>query len=481
MSNITPETRRLLNKASNIMTRKKNNSRTIQNINGIRKSRKSLKSKLPIQNYNYITKLIDKYYNNDEVSKKYLEQASIISHKLPTQRRIIVIGDIHGDFEVAIKCLILAGCIKYIEPPINKTVPVMNAFFNTLEWIGGDTHIVQLGDQIDRIRPERWDGNDISRDTAYEDEGSTLEIFYLFNHLNELAQKYDGRVLSIIGNHEIMNVDGDFRYVSQEEFRCFQDHLKNIYHNKSKFPYHSKTLKRGRLTLYNTKHHRRQLQLPIGYRERLYAFAPTGLCANLMAMNYYTMLQIGNWLFCHGSPTIATASKYSIDLLNNITSLYLLGVDSEDGQLEKNFDNIMHPHGDINNNDETSILWARTFGENIESPIQEKHLSRMLNRILHLYNNKNGNTNPETKATHIAIGHTPQFQKGINAICDKRVWRCDVGMSKAFYSSSRNKEDNSPPKQEVLECGFERGDIQVLEILNGQPKILFYSANNKLA
>ena len=130
MSNITPETRRLLNKASNIMTRKKNNSRTIQNINGIRKSRKSLKSKSPNQNYNYITKLIDKYYNNDNVSNKYLQQAPRISHKLPTQRRIIVIGDIHGDFEVAIKCLILAGCIRYIEPPINKTVPVMNAFFN---------------------------------------------------------------------------------------------------------------------------------------------------------------------------------------------------------------------------------------------------------------------------------------------------------------------------------------------------------------
>jgi len=478
MNSITLETQNLLNKVSKIMSRKKKYSRITQNNTVIRKSRnfrKSLKSKSP--NQNYITKLIDKYYNNDEVSKKYLQQAPRIYHKLPTQRRIIVIGDIHGDFEVAIKCLILAGCIRYIEPPINKTVSVMDAFFNTLEWIGGDTHIVQLGDQIDRIRPQRWDANDISRDTAYEDEGSTLEIFYLFHHLNELSQKYGGRVLSIIGNHEIMNVDGDFRYVSQEEFRCFQDHLKHIYHNKSKFPYHSKTLKRGRLTLYNTKHHHRQLQLPIGYRERLYAFSPTGLCSNLMAMNYYTMLQIGNWLFCHGSPTIATTSKYSIDLINNITSLYLLGLDSEDGQLEKNFDNIMHPHGDTND-DEPSILWARTFGENIKSPIQEKHLSIMLNRILRLYNNKNGNTNSETKATHIAIGHTPQFQKGINSICDERVWRCDVGMSKAFYSSSRNNEDNSLTKLPVLEFGFERGDIQVLEILNGKPKILFYSDNN---
>ncbi len=451
------------------MSRKKTYSRgTISSRSNVRKQ--SVKTKTN-HTQNYITTLIDKYYNNDEVSKKYLQQAPKISYKLPQQRRIIVIGDIHGDFEVAIKCLILAGCISYIEPPVHKTVAVMDYFFNTLEWIGGDTYIVQLGDQIDRVRPQKWDANDISRDNAFEDEGSTLEIFYLFHHLDQLAQKHGGRVLSIIGNHEIMNVDGDFRYVSQEEFRCFQDHLKHIYHNKSKFPYQSKTLKRGRLTLYNTKHQRRHLQLPIGYRERLYAFAPTGLCANMMGMNYYTMLQIGNWLFCHGSPTIATASKYSIDLMNNITSLYLLGVDSEDSQIDKHFDNIVHPHG-TNDDDEKSILWARTFGEDIESNIKEKHLSRMLNRILHLYNNKNGNINPETKATHIAIGHTPQFQKGINAICDKRVWRCDVGMSKAFYSSSRNNEDNSPQKLPVLEYGFERGDIQVLEILNGQPKIL---------
>jgi hypothetical protein len=491
MSNISYETRELLNKFIR-MTKNKSNSRNTNEISKSNKFNKTNKSnninyflksiyEKNVNSPNYIIKLINKYYNNDNVFNEYLKNVYNIQHIFPKQRRIIVIGDIHGDFEIAIKCLILGGCISYIETPINKTVSIMDVFFNKLEWIGDDTYVVQLGDQIDRVRPQRWDANDISRDRAFEDEGSTLEIFYLFYHLNELAKVKGGRVLSILGNHEIMNVDGDFRYVSQEEFKCFKNHLKNVYHSKSKYPYQSKTLKRSRLTLYNSNTHTR---LPVGYKERLYAFSPSGLCANLMAMNYYTMLQIGNWLFCHGSPTIATCSKYSIDLINNITSLYLLGIDNSDEQLEKHFDAIMHPHPQQHSNiinksinktldileDDNSLLWSRTFGENINSKTKEINLSRLLNKILHLYNNKNGNITPDIKATHIAIGHTPQFNNGINTICNERVWRCDIGMSKAFHSSNKNNSENIHNNKK-----FERGNIQVLEILNGAPNILTYN------
>ena len=95
----------------------------------------------------------------------------------------------------------------------------MNNFFKKLEWIGNDTYIVQLGDQIDRVRPQNWDNNKLTIDSAYKDEGSTLEIFYLFYYLDKLARESKGRVFSIIGNHEIMNVEGDFRFVSLKEFK----------------------------------------------------------------------------------------------------------------------------------------------------------------------------------------------------------------------------------------------------------------------
>lgn len=480
---------------------KKNVGNNVGNNVGITNNR----SKLRVKNTNYIEKMVSEYYDNDLATDRYLKTAHKQIHYFPEQRRVIVIGDIHGDLDIAIKCLILAGCISYIEPPPHRTVDVMDSFFNSLEWIGGDTHIVQLGDQIDRVRPQRWDSNDITKDRAYEDEGSTLEIFYLFHHMNKLALQHGGRVLCILGNHEIMNVEGDFRYVSQAEFKSFKHHLGNTYIKQSKFPYHSRTLYNNRKKLSLSRkqsHHKYKLNnhaskqtiLPAGYRERIYAFSPTGLCANYLATNYYTLLQIGNWLFCHGSPTFHTCTTYSTDLINNIVSMYLLGIDSTDIHIENHFDMLMNPSSAFEptiqdafdeETEEKSILWSRTFGNNIKTITKDKYLTQLLDNILEKYNNKNHNNSTNDMATHIAIGHTPQTKKGINSICSNRVWRCDIGMSKAFKKNSNNsntlnKKDNKKDIEENVEDEVEEveddnrfcGMPQVLEIINNVPKIL---------
>lgn len=417
----------------------------------------------------YIDKLIDNYYNNDSISNKYVNTAHKKLHILPNQRRMIVFGDIHGDLEAAIECFIIAGCIKKITLPTNKTVINMNNFFNTIEWIGEDTYVVQLGDQIDRVRPQKWDHNDITRDNAFKDEGSTLEILYLFYYLNELAQKQRGRVFSIIGNHEIMNIEADFRYVSLKEFKCFKQHLKNTYKKNSKFPYNSNTLKNNsykfkhlqtkkshhnKKSNYNNKNHNNKIEreeeftnVPEGFRERLYAFSPTGLCSNLIGANNYVILQIGNWLFCHGGPVLETINTYSMDLINNIVSMYLLGIDNNKKYIETHYNNITKTKH--NNN----ILWNREFGEVDINNIREQELTHQLDTVLNGYNNKNS---VNYKATHIAIGHTTQYSanKGINSICDGRVWRCDVGMSRAFGNRTVYSHRNP----------------QVLEILNSDGK-----------
>jgi hypothetical protein len=422
-----------------------------------KKTRYSLK-----RHPDYLEKLINTFYDNDKCVSKYLSTAHRKLHALPPARRIIVIGDIHGDFDVAVKCLILAGCIAPINSPEIKSIENMDAFYKSLIWTGGDTQVVQLGDQIDRVRPRRWDSNSISQTEAHEDEGTTLEIFYLFWHLNQLAQKAQplaGAVHCIIGNHEIMNVEGDFSYVSSAEFNSFKNHLTHVYYPNSKYPYHSRTLKKTRET-------RKSKGLPVGYRERLYAFSPTGICSNFMAQNYYTLLQIGNWLFCHGSPTLSTFATYEIDLINTITSMYLLGLDSSGGtSIEYHFDKIMN--NDSSAREPTSLIWSRTFGE-IQPTQSEYKLEALLDKILATYNEKNNITSSQNKATHIAIGHTPQIhdnkQLGINSICNERVWRCDVGMSKAFINKANNSKDNTNINK--------TRKIQVLEIVDGKPHIL---------
>ncbi len=430
--------------------------------NRVIKAKNQKKTRYTIKkNPDYLEKLVTTYYDNDACVNKYLASAHRKIHILPHTRRIVVIGDIHGDFDAAVKCFILAGCIAPVEIPETKNIENMDIFFKSLKWTGADTHVVQLGDQIDRVRPRRWDSNSISQTEAHEDEGSTLEIFYLFWHLNNLAKQCKpspGAVHCIIGNHEIMNVEGNFSYVSSAEFDSFRNHLAHVYFNNSKYPYDSRTLK-------NTHQTRKSKSLPLGYRERLYAFSPTGLCANFMAKNYYTLLQIGNWLFCHGSPTLSTLATYEIDLINTITSMYLLGLDSKTGnKIEYHFDKIMND--DEKSKMPTSIIWSRTFGDiqHINKEHKQPHkndLEPFLDKILEVYNKKNNNTSIHNRATHIAIGHTPQIhddkQLGINSICHGRVWRCDVGMSKAFTRNKNSIKDRN---------------IQVLEIIDNKPRIL---------
>ena len=61
-----------------------------------------------------------------------------------------------------------------------------------------------------------------------------LRILNYFTKLHEEAQKVGGAVYSIIGNHELMNVNGDMRYVSHEGIKGFDNYKKedgnlNIY------------------------------------------------------------------------------------------------------------------------------------------------------------------------------------------------------------------------------------------------------------
>jgi len=431
----------------------------------------------------YIDNFIDDFYDNDILCNKFYETAYKRQHIFPMpskSNRVIVIGDIHGDLDVLMRCLILSGCVTSATTlPLlkNRTVSNMDKFYKSLKWVGGDTYLVQLGDQIDRVRPQNWDDNNISISDvgSINDEGCTLEIFYLFYYLDKLAREYGGRVFTIIGNHEIMNVEGDFRYVSMEEFKSFKKHLDKVYISKSKYPYYSRTLKTSLINKYNSQRHsyphaktyaknhpktnskssNKYSRLPDGYRERLYAFSPTGICANYLGTTGYMTLQIGQWLFCHGSPTNSTLSKYSIDLINTVISMYLLGIESIEDTIIKHYDILTNAE-----ENKSSIIWDRTFGQQIISDDNSTTNPLLLNKldtILENYNTTNNLMNNDNlKVKYVAIGHTPQSANvnGINSTCNGKVWRCDIGMSQAFAPDNRKKV-------QILEITGKK--IQVLE------------------
>lgn len=102
-------------------------------------------------------------------------------------RRIIAIGDLHGDYEAYLDIIQAAG--------------LSNAKGS---WKGGHAILVQMGDVPDR-------GPD------------TLKIIVHLQKLQKAAARKGGEVVVLLGNHEAMNVTGDLRYVSAGEYEEFRD------------------------------------------------------------------------------------------------------------------------------------------------------------------------------------------------------------------------------------------------------------------
>jgi hypothetical protein len=126
-------------------------------------------------------------------------------YELSSHKRIIVIGDIHGDIRRFKNILIDAKIIN-----------------NDLEWIANppETIVIQLGDQIDslnRLTNENWE---VLKD---------YEMIYFTEQLNMIARCKGGYCISLIGNHELMNIIGDFSYVSNNS-SC--DLRKNLFKPK---------------------------------------------------------------------------------------------------------------------------------------------------------------------------------------------------------------------------------------------------------
>ena len=99
--------------------------------------------------------------------------------------RIVAVGDVHGDFDQFVKTLRAAEVIDEKN-----------------DWKAGKTHLVQIGDVLDRGPDSR-------------------KAMDLLMKLEEQAPKAGGAVHALIGNHEAMVLLGDWRYVSSPEVEAF--------------------------------------------------------------------------------------------------------------------------------------------------------------------------------------------------------------------------------------------------------------------
>ncbi len=255
-----------------------------------------------------------------------------------SEKRIVAIGDLHGDIEATRKVLTLAGAIDKSD-----------------NWIGKDLIIVQTGDQIDRGDYDK-------------------EIIDLFEKLDNQAKKSGGRVYSLNGNHEIMNSQGDMRYVTENAYKSFVDPIINI---------KSELLK----------------NIPIEKRYRYAQFLSGGNYAKKLSERN-TILVLGENVFVHGG-LLPKHIKYGIDKINKEVKDWLSSDKITDAPLMVR--------------EEDSVVWNRQFAdEKKESDCQilEKTLSMI-------------------PAKRMIIGHTVHAE-GITSDCNNSVWRIDTGISKYY-------------------------------------------------
>ncbi len=297
--------------------------------------------------------------------------------------RIVVVGDLHGAYENFVKILKETGLVN-----------------ETLQWTGGKTHLVQIGDILDR--------GDRARD-----------IFDLLKRLEVEAQSAGGFVHVLIGNHEEMNladtafdVDG---YITSKQLISF---VSEKYVKKQERIFRRKKKKMQRKSLssdYDISLHWSQViengknnKTHVGRRNY---FRNLNREYGRWILNHNLVVKINDMIFNHAG-IIELYSKMRLDEMNMLYRMELGAVRT--AILNERMPSIPVYKMRFYNNP-NGPLWSRDFVRN-----DPKDFKDDIDRILF-----------NLDASHMFIGHSPLFLFGLKGmkLYDGKIWVVDTGIS----------------------------------------------------
>ena len=337
---------------------------------------------------------------------------------------VVAIADVHGAYDDFVAILRHTGLIDQQN-----------------HWSGGKTTFVQTGDILDRGPKPR-------------------EAMELLMALEKEAPQAGGRVVALLGNHEMMNMMGDLRYVTPVNYASYADsnseqRQKAAYDEFAKWRASHAALiaeLRQPLELTVTEWMARH---PLGYVEQREAFSPKGKYGEWLR-GHDAVAQIGGIIYLHGgiSPDV---SKMKIEAINGRVREEIKNFDAMEAYLQK--EKVILPY--FNLQELVNVLQAEVIAElkarvpptdekqakireflklqewlsvRVDGPLwfrgydtwSDEEGAAQAGKVLAAYG-----------ATHIVVGHTVQKEGRIRPRFGNEIFLIDTGMLSSYYPGGR--------------------------------------------
>ena len=292
-------------------------------------------------------------------------------------RRIVAIGDIHGAHDGFVRILRAAGLIDARE-----------------RWTGRDTYLVQTGDVLDRGAESR-------------------RALDLLRRLERDAPKARGRVLALVGNHEVMRLLGDMRAANPAEIDAFRTarsrEVRDTVRKRWLAAERDAAKAAGATPDDAALIAKFNADTPLGFIEMLNAFSAQGNYGRWVRANR-AAVRINGILFLHGGVSPRTASLGC----EGINSAVRTDVTSGLEQVRQ------APLHSISMS-EDGPLWYRGLAREDET-VFAPEVDKILESV---------------RAEAIVIGHTVSESGRIRSRFNGRVVQIDTGMLTSVYKGGR--------------------------------------------
>jgi hypothetical protein len=295
-------------------------------------------------------------------------------------KRIVAVGDLHGDYQAWLDIAHAAGLIDAAG-----------------HWSAGKTTLVQLGDILDR-------------------QPDSLKIVRSLQQLQAEAPRSGGKVVVVLGNHEAMNLLGDFRYTTPGEFAAFATPQSAAVRDRV-YEQNRSSIEKAALAANPglTPEQIRDAWMaehPLGWLEHALAWSPAGELGKWATKNP-AVAKIDRTLFVHGGLSSEYTRLSLVDINRLVAKAMAAGDNSPTSLL----------------NDPLGPLWYRGLvirdadaeaARATERSPPKLTVDTELDEVLAAYG-----------ADRLVIGHTPD-RKGIEFLSRGRLARIDTGNSRAY-------------------------------------------------